>query len=89
VLDAAGALVGVFTQGDFLRRVVDDRHVLDGPISAVMTRNPRTVRPADLLADAHRLFEEHRFNVLPVVDGSGTLAGMLDVQDVLEFGVGL
>lgn len=84
-----GALAGLLTQGDFTRRVVEDRSVLDGPIAAVMTRNPRVIRTTDLLADAHRLFEEHRFNVLPVVDAGGRLAGLLDVQDVLEFGVAL
>jgi arabinose-5-phosphate isomerase len=89
VTDDDGRLLGLFTQGDFTRRVIEDRAVLDGPISAVMTRNPRVARDTDLLADAHRLFEEHRFNVLPVVDAAGRLAGLLDVQDVLEFGVAL
>jgi arabinose-5-phosphate isomerase len=89
VTDDGGRLLGIFTQGDFTRRVVEDRGVLDVPISAVMTRNPRVARTTDLLADAHRTFEEHRFNVLPVVDADGHVAGVLEVQDVLEFGVAL
>lgn len=89
VVDAAGALLGIFTQGDFTRRVVEDRNVLDGPVSAAMTRNPRVVRTSDLLADAHRLFEKQRFNVLPVLDAADRVAGVLEVQDVLEFGVAL
>jgi arabinose-5-phosphate isomerase len=89
VADEAGRLAGIFTQGDFTRRVVEDRGVLDGPISAVMTRDPRVARTTDLLADAHRVFEQHRFNVLPVIDPAGRLAGVLEVQDVLEFGVAL
>jgi arabinose-5-phosphate isomerase len=89
VADPQGALEGIFTQGDFTRRVIEDRGVLDRPISEVMTRNPRVARTTDLLADAHRLFEEHRFNVLPVLDAAGRLAGVLEVQDVLEFGIAL
>ncbi|MCE9637329.1 MAG: KpsF/GutQ family sugar-phosphate isomerase [Planctomycetes bacterium] len=89
VVDAEGALLGIFTQGDFTRRVVEDRSVLDGPVSAAMTRNPRVVRTTDLLADAHRLFEKQRFNVLPVLDATDRVAGVLEVQDVLEFGVAL
>ena len=87
VVDGDDRLVGLFTQGDFTRRVIEDRSVLDVPVSAVMTKAPRVVRTTDLLAEAHRLFEEHRFNVLPVVDADGRLAGVLEVQDVLEFGV--
>lgn len=89
VVDAAGALLGIFTQGDFTRRVIEDRAVLDQAVATVMTRNPRFARTTDLLADAHRIFEEHRINVLPVVDAAGRLAGVLEVQDVLEFGVAL
>lgn len=89
VVDADGRLLGLLTQGDFTRHVVEDRDVLDRPVSAAMTRDPRVVRSTDLLADAHRLFEMHRFNVLPVVGADGRLAGLLDVQDVLEFGVAL
>lgn len=89
VVDDAGHLLGLFTQGDFSRRVVADRSVLDAPVEAVMTRNPRVARATDLLADAHRIFEELRVNVLPVVDEAGRIAGVLEVQDVLEFGVAL
>ena len=89
IVDSSGVLLGIFTQGDFTRRVIDDRTVLDREIAAVMTRNPRMARTADLLADAHRIFEEHRINVLPVVDAEGRLAGVLEVQDVLAFGVAL
>lgn len=89
VVGSDGRLEGIFTQGDFTRRVIEDRGVLDAPIATVMTRNPRIARTSDLLADAHRMFEEHRFNVLPVLDAGGRLAGVLEVQDVLEFGVAL
>lgn len=91
VVDEAGALIGLFTQGDFTRRVIEDRGVLDATIGSVMTKNPRTARATDLLAAAHRLFEELRINLLPVVadDGGNRLVGALEVQDVLEFGVAL
>jgi arabinose-5-phosphate isomerase len=89
VTEADGRLAGIFTQGDFARRVLEDRTILDGPISRVMTRNPKVGRPGELLADAYRRLEEHRLDELPIVDADGRLAGLLDVQDVLEWGVGL
>ena len=40
VVDRRGKLVGVFTDGDFRRRMSDDENILSRPLKAVMTRNP-------------------------------------------------
>ncbi len=87
VVDAGGRLEGFFTDGDFRRRVVADPGVLDGPISDVMTRRPKVARKGELLADAYKRLKEHEFDELPVVDEDGRAVGILDVQDVLEWGV--
>ncbi len=89
VTDATGLLLGIFTQGDFARHVLEDRGILDRPIVDVATRTPKVAHPGDLLADAYRRLEEHRYDELPVVDAQGRIAGLLDVQDVLEWGVAL
>jgi arabinose-5-phosphate isomerase len=89
VADSDGALCGIFTQGDFARRVLEDRGILDRPISQVATQNPKVAHATELLADAYRRLEEHRLDELPVVDAAGRVAGLLDVQDVLEWGVAL
>ena len=39
------------------------------------------------IADAYKRLKEFEIDELPVVDGAGRAAGMLDVQDVLEWGV--
>lgn len=49
-----------------------------------MTRDPRTVTPETRLGDAQAIFQEHRFNGMPVVDDSGALLGMLTKMDVLS-----
>jgi arabinose-5-phosphate isomerase len=83
VVDARGRLLGVFTDGD-LRRLVEREQVDFGaPISAVMTRNPRTVRAEERLVDAARVMREARIDQVPVVDASGRAVGLLDVQDLL------
>ena len=38
-----GKLVGIFTERDVLRTVVDDANATTGPVSAVMTPDPETV----------------------------------------------
>jgi len=83
VVDRRRRLVGVFTDGD-LRRLVE-RQAVDFlvPVSEVMTRNPRTVRPEELLVDAARVMREARIDQVPVVDRAGRAVGLLDVQDLL------
>ncbi len=83
VVDGRGRLLGVFTDGDLRRMVEQERVDFAAPVSTVMTRNPRTVRPEDRLVDAARVLREARIDQVPVVDGSGKAVGLLDVQDLL------
>jgi len=80
---ATGVLAGIFTDGD-LRRVVMRSHAeLDRPARELMTRNPTTLRDADLVRDAVTMVREHRRDEIPVVDASGKPVGILDVQDLI------
>ncbi len=83
VVDAAGRLVGIFTDGD-LRRLVEHGETDFGrPVSSAMGRNPRTVRPDGLVVDAARILRQARIDQVPVVDADGRPVGLLDVQDLL------
>jgi arabinose-5-phosphate isomerase len=83
VHDAAGKLVGIFTDGD-LRRLVEQRQTdFTRPIATAMGRHPRTIRPEDLVVDAAKVLREARIDQVPVVDGEGRMVGLLDVQDLL------
>ncbi len=83
VVDGAGRLVGVFTDGD-LRRLFEEGRARPGtPIARVMSRSPRTVRPEARVGDAARLLRRARIDQVPVVDGEGRPVGLLDVQDLL------
>jgi arabinose-5-phosphate isomerase len=87
VCDDAGAIEGVFTDGD-LRRTLDrglDIHRLT--VGEVMTANGFTARPEWLAVEALQVMETHRINALPVVDGSVRLVGALNMHDLLRAGV--
>jgi len=78
-----GRLMGIFTDGDLrrlLERVGDVRplHLAD-----VMTRTPQTILPDVLAAEAARLMDERRKNVLLVVDEGGQLVGAISMPDLL------
>jgi arabinose-5-phosphate isomerase len=83
VHDAAGRLVGIFTDGDLRRLVELEQTDFSRPVAVAMGRNPRTIRPDDLLVDAARVLREARIDQVPVVDGEGKMVGLLDVQDLL------
>lgn len=87
LVDDAGVLVGLFTDGDLRRLVLQGPDHLRRPIEEVMTRSPRTLPDTALVQDALRLIREHRQDEIPVVDGDGHPVGVLDVQDVLAMKV--
>lgn len=87
VVDAEGALVGVFTDGD-LRRCLDrELDLASTPIDAVMTRAPKTILEDALAAEAARFMEERQINGLLAVDAQGRLTGAFNMHDLLRAGV--
>jgi arabinose-5-phosphate isomerase len=85
VLDDAGRLSGIFTDGD-LRRLLEqgDPARLKNPVDDYMGRNPITVTADLLVEDAERLLRQHKIDQLAVVDAAGSVVGLIDVQDLLD-----
>ncbi len=54
------------------------------PVSAIMSTDLITVRPADPVARVKELIEAHQIHHLPVVDGE-RLIGIISQSDVLRF----
>lgn len=84
VVDDAGRVLGVFTDGDLRRKIeagVDLRVVKAGE---VMTAGPRTIRDDVLAAEAVSLMETYRINVLLVVDAAGVLVGAVNTNDLMR-----
>jgi arabinose-5-phosphate isomerase len=79
-----GKLAGIFTDSDLARlfeRRADDR--FDGPISAVMTKTPRTIHRAARMEEAVALMRAHKISELPVIDDDHRPVGLLDITDLL------
>jgi arabinose-5-phosphate isomerase len=87
VVDRDGLILGVFTDGDLRRALDNPIDVRKTPISAVMTRNGKTIGPRELAAEAVHLMELYRITALPVADESGRLVGALNVHDLFRAGV--
>jgi arabinose-5-phosphate isomerase len=92
IINAAGILSGVFTDGDLrrqLRAVGRDgpASLLEKPISAIMTRNPKRIGHDALASEALAILNKYRIDELPVVDAEDRPVGLVDVQDLVRLRV--
>lgn len=83
VVDADDVPVGIFTDGDLRRALEKGRDVRSARVSEVMTRNPRSIAPGALAAEAAATMENLRISQLLVLDQAGRLAGALTTHDLM------
>ena len=89
LIDSAGKLRGIFTDGDLRRKLsatADPAEVMRSPVERLATIPCRSVRSDELVQAALHLCAEKKINELPVVDAQGMLVGLLDVQDLVDRG---
>ncbi len=84
VLDAAGRVSGIFTDGDLRRTLARMDDIQSARIADIMTRNPRTIRPDKLAVEAVQIMEENKVNQLLVVNSEGKLIGALNIYDLFQ-----
>ena len=84
VVDDNYRAIGVFTDGDLRRLLEKTEDFSRIPISNVMSRNPRTIGPEKLAAEAVNLMEQHRINQLLVADSQGKLIGAVHIHDLTQ-----
>lgn len=87
VIDKNGKLRGIFTDGDLRRHLEKDQNLSLRKVKDVMTKNPTTVKPQMLAAEAMRIIRERKIDEVPVVDENKRPVGILDVQDLLKAGL--
>lgn len=89
VTDAAGALVGAFSDGDLRRALEADARALERPIDEFMSRDPKRILDTALAAKALRRMEDHAITSLFVFrsDEDPAPAGIVHLHDLLRAGV--
>lgn len=84
VVDDDHCLVGIVTDGDLRRHMSPG--LFERPVSAIMTRGPKTIRAAALIAEAVAVMNAQAITVLFVVEDR-RLVGALHLHDCLRAGV--
>jgi len=83
VVDEAGRLVGVITDGDLRRHQLAHGDLLDRRASECMTANPKRIGANELAARALALMEGV-VTSLVIEDGMGRPAGVIHIHDILR-----
>jgi len=88
VVDDAGRLTGIFTDGD-LRRLLEHHDTIKGiKVGDVMKKSPTAIAPDRLAAEAAQIFENKSLGGrLVVCDADGRLVGAITFHDLLAAGV--
>jgi arabinose-5-phosphate isomerase len=91
VIDDAGKLAGIITDGDLRRAIEQTSHESLAKLicDAFMTCKPVVATPELLAYDALRLMEDRpsQISVLPVVDQEGKCVGLIRVHDIVRSGL--
>ncbi|ABS63516.1 KpsF/GutQ family protein [Parvibaculum lavamentivorans DS-1] len=84
IVDGAGKLVGVITDGDIRRN--SGEGLLGRNASDIMNRSPKTVAPGLLASEAVKILNEKKITSLFVVE-DGRPVGLVHIHDFLKAGV--
>ncbi|HKF65424.1 MAG TPA: KpsF/GutQ family sugar-phosphate isomerase [Vicinamibacterales bacterium] len=83
VVDPAGALLGIITDGDLRRQMERGIDIRDLAAADVMTRGPVSVAPSTLAVEALNIMEARKITSIVVVDQrSGSVAGVVHLHDL-------
>lgn len=83
VVGPEDALVGIITDGDLRRRMEGTTDILSLAAQDVMTRNPITVPPTMLAAQALNILEQRKITALAVVEGEPRhVVGVIHLHDL-------
>ncbi|HKH33835.1 MAG TPA: KpsF/GutQ family sugar-phosphate isomerase [Beijerinckiaceae bacterium] len=84
VVNQDGTLAGIVTDGDLRRNLRPELPTL--PVTAIMTRTPRTIAPDELVAKALEMQETAKITSLVVVEANRPV-GLVHFLDLLRAGV--
>ena len=84
VIDKAGKLTGIVTDGDLRRHMRTD--LLEARVEDVMTASPKTVRPDQLASETLDILNSSKITALFAVE-NGKPVGIVHLHDLLRAGV--
>ena len=87
IVDEAGKLKGIITDGDLRRMLEKGVDVYNETIDAVMTKNPKWIDSREMAVNALQKMSDLRITCMPVLDETGTVTGSVLMQDIFKAGI--
>tara|TARA_R100001015_G_C4473389_1_gene56314 strand:- start:174 stop:530 length:357 start_codon:yes stop_codon:yes gene_type:complete len=85
VVDDAGALAGIVTDGDLRRHMADNLVAMK--VGDVMTAGPKVTSADALAVEALAIMNDRSITSLFVLDEAGVPVGLVHIHDLLRVGV--
>jgi arabinose-5-phosphate isomerase len=87
VVDAAGHLVGIITDGDLRRFLEKGMNLASAKAGELAGKNPKTIGPDELAGRAVQIMEQYAITSLVVVEDGRRIAGVIHLHDLLKSGI--
>ena len=87
VVDQAGALLGVITDGDLRRFVQQGGDFSKSTAGSLASRRPKLIGPDELAAKAVEMMERFSITTLVVTDSAKQIVGVVHLHDLLKHGI--
>lgn len=81
-----GTILGIITDGDVRRMLLNSTSFDSLRASDIMTKNPKSVDETTMAVDALHLMEQHNISQL-LITSSGKFAGMIHLHDLVKEGL--
>jgi arabinose-5-phosphate isomerase len=87
VVDRAGALLGVITDGDLRRFVQQGGDFSKITAGSLASRRPKLIGPDELAAKAVKMMQRYSITTLVVTDNVKRIVGVVHLHDLLKHGI--
>lgn len=82
IIDDDRKLLGIFTDGDLRRFLLQNNYDLNALIENHMIKNPKFCYAEDNIAEVLTVFKEFRIGEIPVVNHDNTVTGLLELKTI-------
>lgn len=87
IIDSSNKLIGILTDGDIRRALTSGADIFNKQVIDLYNPNPTAIKKDMLAAEALKIMEDKRINVLPVVDENGNAISMVHMHNLTSLGL--
>lgn len=87
VVNNSQKILGIVTDGDIRRIIVNDKFDIDAPISTYISKNFKSIAPNKLAVEALEIMQRDKIQVLIVTQDGNSIDGIIHIHKLVEEGI--